>query len=135
MTRREPEERTDALARAVIGAAIEVHRLLGPGYLEEIYGRALQVEFRLRGIPFEAQKTVGVEYKGQAVGEGRLDFLVGGCLVVELKAVEGLAPIHTAQVISYLKATGVVLGLLINFNVVLLKHGLRRIVLTPPLLG
>lgn len=131
MTRVEPEERADVLARAVIGAAIEVHRTLGPGSLEEVYEKALTVEMCLRGIPFEPQKTVEVEYKGHGVGEGRLDFLVGGCVVVELKAVQALAPVHTAQVIAYLRATGLTLGLLLNFNVSLLKQGIRRVVLSP----
>jgi GxxExxY protein len=84
----------------------------------------------LRQIPFVRQKAVSIVYKGQSVGESRLDFLVGGCLIVELKAVEALAPIHQAQIISYLKATGLVLGLLINFNVPLLKDGIRRVILS-----
>ena len=126
----EPDSRVDGLARAVIGAAIEVHRILGPGYLESVYEEALALEFSLRQIPFARQKSVSVVYKGHSVGENRLDFLVGGCLIVELKAVEALAPIHQAQVISYLKATGLVLGLLINFNVPILKDGIRRVILS-----
>jgi len=98
--------------------------------LESIYEEALAVELGLRGIPFERQKTIAVDYKGHAVGEGRLDLLVGGCLIVELKAVEAIAPIRVAQVISYLKATGLPLGLLINFNVPLLKNGIQRVVLS-----
>jgi GxxExxY protein len=129
--RREPEERLDQLAHAVIGAAIEVHRQLGPGYLEEVYQGALELELKLQGIPFEAQKPVSVSYKGHPVGEGRLDFLVDEILVVELKAVESLADIHKAQVISYLKATKLHLGLLINFNVTTLKNGLKRVILSP----
>jgi GxxExxY protein len=131
--RREPDKKTDELAKAVIGAAIEVHRILGPGYLESVYEEALAVELKLRGIPFERQKSMGVDYKGHAVGEGRLDLLVDGCLIVELKTVESLAPIHSAQVISYLKATQLPLGLLINFNVPLLKDGLKRIILSDSL--
>ena len=130
--RREPEEKLDKLAHEVIGAAIEVHRHLGPGYLEEVYQAALELELKLQGIPFEAQKSVSVSYKGHPIGEGRLDFLVDGILVVELKAVDALADIHKAQVISYLKATGLHLGLLINFNVPILKNGLKRIILSPP---
>ena len=126
----EPDALTDDLAHRVIGAAIEVHRHLGPGYLESVYEEALALELGLRGIAFERQKPIGVAYKGHAVGESRLDLLVGGCLVVELKAVEALAPIHQAQVISYLKATGLKLGLLINFNVPVLKSGIRRVILT-----
>ena len=126
----EPNFRVDALARAVIGAAIEVHRILGPGYLESVYEEALALEFALRQIPFERQKPVSVIYKGHSVGASRLDFLVDGCLIVELKAVDALAPVHQAQVISYLKATGLHLGLLMNFNVSILKDGVRRMVVS-----
>lgn len=129
--RTEPDAKMDAFAHAVIGAAIEVHRELGPGFDEKIYARSFAIELRSRGIPFEPEKTVKVSYKGQLVGEGNLDILVGGCLIVELKAVQTLAPIHTAQVIAYLKATRLTLGLLINFNVMRLKDGIRRIVLSP----
>jgi GxxExxY protein len=127
---REPGKEIDDLANAVIGVAIEVHRVLGPGYLESVYEEAMVVELGLRGIGFERQKSIHVEYKGRAVGEGRLDLLVGGRLIVELKAIEALAPIHTAQVLSYLKTLGLPLGLLINFNVPLLMHGIKRIVLS-----
>jgi GxxExxY protein len=126
----EPDRRTDELAHAVICAAIEVHRLPGPGYLESVYEAALCVELDLRGIPFVRQKSMAVDYKGHSVGKGRLDFVVDGCLIVELKAVEAVAPLHTAQVLSYLKATNLALGLLINFNVPVLKNGVKRIVLT-----
>ena len=88
------------LTEAVIGAAIEVHRHLGPGYLESVYEEALGIELDLRGIPHQRQVPVSVDYKDRPVGEGRLDLLVGDRLVVELKAVEALAPIHHAQVIS-----------------------------------
>ncbi len=124
----EPSKELDLFAHKVIGAAIEVHRLIGPGYLESVYEEALSVELNLRNIPFTRQVIISVNYKDHAVGEGRLDFLVGGNLVVELKAVDSLAPIHTAQVLSYLKATGRQLGLLINFNTPILKNGLKRIV-------
>ncbi len=92
--RAEPGVETDELAYRVIGAAIEVHRHLGPGFMEGVYEDALAVEFRLRSIPHECQKIIEVAYKENLVGEGRLDFLVGGALIVELKAVEGLGPIH-----------------------------------------
>jgi GxxExxY protein len=121
-------EEIEYYANLVIGAAIEVHREIGPGYLEAAYEGALAHEFDLRHIPYEQQAPIGVTYKQVLVGQSRLDFLVGECLVVELKAVEGLSPIHQAQVISYLKATGLNLGLLINFNVTMLKSGLRRVV-------
>jgi len=125
---REPTQAVDELARVVIGAAIEVHRMLGPGFLESVYEEALCVELRLRSIPFVRQYSAVVDYKGHSVGEGRLDLLVGEELVVELKTVDSLAPIHEAQVISYLKTTGRHLGLLINFNSALLKDGIKRVV-------
>ncbi|MBN1963713.1 MAG: GxxExxY protein [Anaerolineae bacterium] len=124
---REPDPRVDALAKAVIGAALEVHKTLGPGFLESVYEAALCVELTLRGIPHKQQAVVSVNYKGHPVGEDRLDVLVDDALVVELKAVDQLADIHTAQMLSYLKTTGYQLGLLINFNVPLLKQGIRRI--------
>ncbi len=105
-------------------------RLLGPGYLESVYEQALAIELELRNIPFERQKPIRVNYKGREVGEGRLDLLVGSSLIVELKAVDSLAPIHTAQVMSYLKTTHYPIGLLINFNVPVLKTGIKRIVLS-----
>lgn len=130
MYRQEPSKKLDALAHAVIGAAIEVHRVLGPGFLECIYEEAMSVELQLRSIPFTRQLPINVDYKGSYVGEGRLDLLVGGMLVVELKAVDALAPIHAAQVLSYLKATRHHLGLLINFNVPVLSNGIKRIILS-----
>lgn len=126
----EPDRNTDALASAVIGAAIEVHRHLGPGFLESIYEEALCVELRLRRIRFERQRPARVEYKGECVGEGRLDLLVGDRLVVELKAVREVTPIHRAIALSYLKATRRNLALLINFKVARLKDGVQRVVLS-----
>ncbi|MFI5457026.1 MAG: GxxExxY protein [Isosphaerales bacterium] len=126
----EPDREYDVVAHAVIGAAIEVHRHLGPGYLESVYQNAMQVELTARSITFEQKKTVEVFYKGQPVGEGEIDLFVGGLLVVELKAVEALAPIHKAQIISYLKAMRRPLGLLINFKVPLLHQGVERVVLS-----
>jgi GxxExxY protein len=128
--RTEPGQKLDELARAVIGAAIEVHRVLGPGLLEAVYEEALCIELELRGIPFVRQPAMIVEYKGKKVGEGKADLLVGEALIVELKAVDALADIHLAQVISYLKVSGKHLGLLINFNVSILKEGIKRIVLS-----
>jgi GxxExxY protein len=128
--RPEPSEEQDRLAYAVIGAAIEVHRVLRPGYIERVYEKALLVELNLRGIPCSAQIEVAVDYKGHNVGEGRIDLLGCGELVVELKACDVLAPVHTAQLLSYLKATGKKLGLLINFNVPLLSDGVRRVILS-----
>jgi len=125
----EPDDELDRLAHAVIGAAIEVHRTLGPGFLEAVYENALAIELELRGVPFRRQLPKVVQYKGHNVGEGRLDLLVGDVLLVELKAVEELAPVHTAQVLSYLKARQIHLGLLINFNVAVLKDGIKRVIL------
>ena len=126
----EPPQRLDGLASAVIGAALEVHRILGPGFLESVYEEALAIELDLRGICFERQKKLGVSYKGYQIGEGKTDFVVDNSLLVELKAVEKLQPVHQAQVLSYLKAAGYRLGLLINFHEGLLKDGLKRVVLT-----
>jgi GxxExxY protein len=128
--RTEPDADTDRLAQEVIGAAIEVHRALGPGFLESLYEQAMSIELGLRGISLQRQILVAVSYKGHSIGESRLDLLVDGKLIVELKAVDQFAPIHTAQVMSYLKATGHRLGLLINFNVVRLKDGVKRVVLS-----
>ncbi|MGH7281367.1 MAG: GxxExxY protein [Polyangiaceae bacterium] len=127
----EPSAELDQLAHRVIGAAIQVHRLLGPGFLESVYEEALCVELALRGIRFARQVPIGVKYKGQTVGDARLDLLVDDSLVLELKAVEGLAPIHVAQLLSYLKATRLRLGLLITFNVAMLRAGIKRVILNP----
>ena len=123
------DQRVEEAATKVIGAAIEVHKILGPGYLDSVYEEALAVELSLRDITFSRQLTFALDYKGHKIGEGRMDFLMDGCLVVELKAVEALAPIHTAQAISYLKATKHRLALLINFNVPVLKDGIKRVAL------
>ena len=119
----------EELAHRVIGAAIEVHREMGPGFAESTYEEALAYEFGLRGIPYKRQCCVKLYYKEHPVGEGRLDFLVGERLVVELKAVESVLPVHVRQVVSYLKATEGTLGLLLNFNDETLLKGLRRVVL------
>lgn len=125
---REPDSALDQLAHAVIGAAIEVHRHLGPGFTEDVYEKALRIELTLRNLPFETQKSIGVAYKGHDVGVGRLDLIVGSCLVVELKSVKAVTAVDEAKVLSYLKATGCMLALLINFNVPLLKDGIKRLV-------
>ncbi|MFP4145259.1 MAG: GxxExxY protein [Phycisphaeraceae bacterium] len=122
-------EEVESLARATIGAAIAVHRELGPGYLESVYESALCVELTGRAVPFVRQHAFAVSYKKQRVGDGRIDILVGGAIVVELKSAESLAPIHEAQVLSYLRATGLRLGLLMNFNVPVMKDGIRRLIL------
>ena len=112
---------------SIIGAAIEVHRILGPGLLESIYERALAHELSLRGMSVRLQAQVSVFYKGIEIRGQRLDMVVDPGIVVELKAVERLAPIHEAQLLSYLKATRMRLGLLLNFNSIRLKDGIKRI--------
>jgi GxxExxY protein len=126
--RKEPSKEVDDLARLVIGAAIEVHKTLGPGYIENVYERAFKIELELRKISIQNQLSINVGYKGHPVGKGRLDFLVAKLLPVEIKAVSALLPVHQAQLISYLKMTGLQLGLLINFNVPLLKNGIKRVI-------
>lgn len=127
---REPAPELDGLAKTVVDAAFEVHRTLGPGFLESVYEEAMAIELEARGIPLERQKPISVTYKDRPVGEGRLDLLVASQLLVELKAVETLVPIHKTQVISYLKATRLQLGLLINFNVPVLRSGIQRVVVS-----
>ena len=118
------------LSHDIIGAAIEVHKLLGPGLLESAYEECLAREFTLRAIAFERQKPAPVVYKDVKLECGyRMDFLVEGRIVVELKAVEALAPVHEAIVLTYLRLSGCRLGLLINFNMTALKDGIRRFVL------
>lgn len=119
----------EELIRQTIGAAIEVHRLLGPGFLESIYEQALCHELSMRGIAYERQKEIIVPYKNVHLTGQRLDILVAKKLILELKAVEQIIPIHEAQLLSYLKSTGLRAGLIINFNVRRVKDGIRRMVL------
>lgn len=104
------------LSYAIIGAAMEVHRILGPGFLESVYEEALAHEFDLRGIPYERQAKLAVRYKGIIAGEFRADFLVDGKVVVELKATKALTDGDEAQLLNYLKGTGYRVGLLLNFG-------------------
>ena len=118
----------DALTEKVIGCAIEVHRTLGPGLLEGVYRECLIVELAAAQLGVQSERRVHLEYKGQPIrGELKLDLLIEGCLVVELKAVGSLLPVHLAQVITYLKLTGCPAGLLMNFNTTSLRAGLRRL--------
>ena len=117
----------EAIARNIIGAAIEVHRILGPGLPESVYRKALSHEFDLRGIQHTYETPIPILYKGVLVGEGRMDLLVEQCIVIELKTVESLNDVHRAQLIAYLQATHLRLGFLINYNVALLRDGMRRI--------
>jgi GxxExxY protein len=121
----------DALTEAIIGAAIEVHREMGPGLLESVYQKCLLHELRLRQIECQPQARLPIIYRGEIIAEDDLvmDLYFPGRLVVELKAVEKLLPIHEAQLLTYLRLSKTHTGLLINFNVRLLKDGLKRMVL------
>ena len=118
---------TDAMTEKIIGAAIEVHRILGPGLIESIYEEALCVELQLRGISFPRQAELDVYYKGHVIKGQRLDLLIEGQIVVELKSVIKLPDVAVAQVMSYLKATGLKRALLINFGMPRLVDGIKRI--------
>lgn len=120
---------TETLMQQAIGCAIQVHRTLGPGYLEMVYHDALAIELEVSGLPFERGTFVPIKYRERVIRGHRLDLVIGGQVVVELKAVERLESIHTSQVVAYLRASGLRAGLLINFNVDVLKAGLRRVVL------
>lgn len=124
-------EEINQLTERIIGAAVEVHRDLGPGLLESAYQRALAHELRLRGVPFEEQKFCAVKYKDLLIEDAyRLDFLVGGKVVVELKTVDALLDVHEAQVLTYLRFSSCRVGLLFNFRTTLItKHGLSRLAL------
>ena len=118
------------LTHEIIGSAIEVHRTLGPGLLESSYRECLCRELLLRGVRFKREYPLPVDYKGIRLECGyRIDILVNDLVVVEIKAVEGLAPVHEAQLLTYLRLGGWRVGLLVNFNVVVLKDGIRRRVL------
>ena len=127
--RGDADGRTEEVTRAVIGAAIEVHKVLGPGFLESVYEEALAIELQLRGIRFVRQASLAVYYKGSKVGEGRVDLLVEELVIVELKAVDDLHEVHRAQAMSYLKASNLRVALLLNFKAPLMKDGIRRIIL------
>jgi len=123
-------EKANLLSKRIIGAAIEVHRALGPGLLESAYEACLFYELTQQGIPTRQQVQLPVVYKGVHLDCGyRIDLLVDNSVVVEIKAVDRLEPIHEAQLLTYLRLSGVWLGLLINFNVPVLKNGIRRLVL------
>ena len=123
-----PYDEVEQTVHEVIGCAIEVHRILGPGLLESVYQECLPFELEARGLRFTSGAPVTIDYKGMAIRSAfKADFIVEGSVVVELKAVEALHPIHQAQLITYLKQTGCPAGLLLNFNSVLLRNGLRRL--------
>ena len=120
-------EGSDSLTRSIIGAAIEVHREIGPGLLESIYEEALCYELELRGIKYERQVSVDVVYKGKVIKGQRIDLIVEGQVVIELKSLSNLPEIVFAQTLSYLKATGLKRGLILNFGVKRLVDGIRRV--------
>lgn len=123
------DDAAEAQITTVIDCAVAVHRTLGPGFIESVYHNALCLELQSRDIPFETERTVVVRYREKTVGIHRLDLVVHGAVVVELKAVKCLDAAHHAQILSYLKATGYRVGLLMNFGGVTLGQGLRRVVL------
>jgi GxxExxY protein len=130
MTKYEPiPPEAEHWGKALLDAAFEVHTILGAGFLERLYEDALCYELKLRQAPFERQKAIIVPYKDFRIEGQRLDLLIGGLVIAEIKAVDDIHPIHQAQLMSYLKATGLRLGFIINFNVPHLKRGIRRVVL------
>ncbi len=123
-----PGETEDIITR-IIGCAIAVHRTLGPGFIESIYRKAICLELEAAGLAYEKERPVRVRYRGVDIPGQRVDLIVGGLVVVELKSVQRIDPVHHAQTISYMKTVGVRAGLLINFRVRLLREGLKRFVL------
>lgn len=122
-------EQLNAITEQIIGCAIEVHKNLGPGLLESIYEKALCCELGLKVIKYKSQVMIPILYKGNLLGEHRLDLLVENEIIVKIKAVDRHEPVFNAQLLSYLKLTGKHLGLLVNFNVPTLKNGIKRIIL------
>ncbi len=122
-------DKRDPLTYQIIGAAIEVHQILGAGLLEDIYEDALCIELAERGLSFERQKHLEINYKGHDIGDLFVDIIVEGRVIVELKSVRELGPIHKAQLMTYLRVSKIGLGLLINFNVPALTQGVQRVVL------
>ena len=120
---------TDKLTERIIGAAIEVHRQLGPGLLESIYESALSIELECAQLAFQRQVTVPIQYRGRPIGEHRLDFIVQNAVVVELKSVERMDPVFEAQILTYLRITNLRVGLLVNFNSRLLRDAIKRYIL------
>jgi GxxExxY protein len=119
----------DTLSETIIGCGIEVHRHLGPGLLESIYESALCIELRTAGLSFQRQVSLPLWYKGELLGEHRPDLIVGGQLVVEVKSIERLAPVHIAQMLTYLRVAQLRVGLILNFNSAVLRSGIKRVLL------
>jgi GxxExxY protein len=125
----EPDPELNRISNLIIGAAIEVHRTLGPGHRESVYEEALAIEMRLRQIPFSRQHAFQIVYKGSVVGSGSLDFLVSERVIVDLKTIDEFTKRETAQMVSYLTANNKRLAILLNFNVHRLVNGIRRVAL------
>jgi GxxExxY protein len=119
----------NSITEQIIGCAIEVHKNIGPGLLESIYEKALCYELDRRPLRYRSQATIPIMYKGHSLGEQRIDLIVEDAVIVELKAVDQMMPVYEAQLLSYLRLTNAKLGLLINFNVEVLKRGVKRIIL------
>ena len=126
----EVDPEMDRLTEAIIGAAIEVHRELGPGLTENLCEEALCHELDLRGIAYKRQVPVAVTYKAKRIGDNRIDLIVEDRVIVELKSCESLNNVHRAQLICYLRIKKLKVGLLINFNVAMLRDGVKRVVLS-----
>ena len=123
------KEERDPFTQLIIGAAIEVHRIMGPGLLESVYQKCLERELKLQGIACKAQEPLPIEYKDELIDdEYKIDFYFPGQLVLEIKAVERILPIHQAQLLTYLQLSKTRVGLLMNFNVPVLKDGITRMV-------
>lgn len=122
-------DQTETLVRKTIGCCLAVHRELGPGMSEAVYSKAVGFELTANAIHFEVEKPLPVRYRGQLLCHQRVDLYVEQQLVLEIKAVEQLHPVHIAQAVSYLRLTGAPIALVVNFNVRLLKQGIRRVVL------
>lgn len=120
---------TERMIESAIGCGVKVHRELGPGFLEPVYHNALRIELAACSIPFETEKRVVIRYRGQSVGVQRLDFVVAGEVILEIKAVKELEPLHHVQLMSYLRGAGLRVGLLMNFGGLSLRSGLKRIVI------
>jgi GxxExxY protein len=128
--RSDRDDRRDPLTQRVIGLAIEIHRALGPGLLESVYEECLAFEFKENGVPYRRQVSQPITYKSVTLGGAyRMDFVVDEALVVGLKTVERLSPVHDAQLLSYMKLSGLRTGLLLNFHCAVLKDGIKRLVL------
>lgn len=122
------DERTEQVVHECIGCAVAVHRALGPRYMESVYRRAMKLELVARSLSCDEERRFEVRYRGEVVGLQRVDLIAREVVVLELKAVDQIHDVHVAQLVSYLHGTGLHAGLLINFRVPVLKHGIRRVV-------